>query len=156
MNIILMRHGEAVPFAQNDADRILTPKGKAEAANTGTQLKKASWIPQAVFCSTRIRAQQTAELVISALGSDLQSIVLEGITPDDDWAKAMAVIEQHAVDHSLFVFHQPILTQIVGHLTDGSAHFDVYPRAVPATAYLLKLDALLPGAAALVGAYQPQ
>ena len=28
MNIILMRHGEAVPFAPKDADRMLTPKGR--------------------------------------------------------------------------------------------------------------------------------
>ena len=41
MNIILMRHGEAVPFAPNDGDRVLTPNGKGEASNTGTQLKKA-------------------------------------------------------------------------------------------------------------------
>ena len=68
MNIILMRHGEAVPFAPNDGDRVLTPNGKGEASNTGTQLKKAGWIPQSVFCSTRIRAQQTSELIISALG----------------------------------------------------------------------------------------
>jgi len=39
MNIILMRHGEAVPFAVNDGDRELTPKGKSEASRTGTQLK---------------------------------------------------------------------------------------------------------------------
>ena len=155
MNIILMRHGEAVPFAPNDADRMLTPKGKAEASNTGTQLKKAGWIPEIVFCSTRIRAQQTADLVISALGSGLKPSVLEGITPEDDWAQSMAIIEKHAVDQSLFVFHQPILTQIVGHLAEGNPNFDVHPRAVPATAYILRLDAFLPGAATLVGAYQP-
>ena len=43
MNIILMRHGEAVPFAANDGDRILTPNGEGEASNTGTQLKQAGW-----------------------------------------------------------------------------------------------------------------
>jgi hypothetical protein len=67
----------------------------------------------------------------------------------------MAVIESHASDGSLFVFHQPILTEIVGYLTEGQAQADVQPRAVPATAYLLKLSAFLPGAATLVGAYQP-
>ena len=53
------------------------------------------------------------------------------------------------------MFHQPILTEIVGYLTEGQAKVDVQPRAVPATAYLLKLPAFLPGAATLVGAYQP-
>ncbi len=48
MNIILMRHGEAVPFAVNDGDRELTPKGKSEASRTGTQLKNGGWIPDVV------------------------------------------------------------------------------------------------------------
>ena len=54
-----------------------------------------------------------------------------------------------------FVFHQPILTQIVGHLTEANANADVRPRAAPATAYVLALETFLPGAATLVGAYQP-
>ena len=156
MNIILMRHGEAVPFAPKDADRMLTPKGKAEASNIGTQLKKDDWMPQAVFCSTRNRAQETLQLVISALGSLGDPVVVDGITPEDDWTAAIAIIEQKAVDKSLFVFHQPILTQIIGYLTEADANFDVYPRAATATAYVLTLDAFLPGAATLVGAYQPR
>lgn len=155
MNIILMRHGEAVPFAPNDGDRILTPNGKGEASNTGTQLKKAGWIPKTVFCSTRIRAQQTSELVIGALGLVMKPQVLKGITPEADWAEAAVTIEQHATDQGLFVFHQPILTQIVGHLTEANANADVQPRAVPATAYVLALETFLPGSATLVGAYQP-
>ena len=155
MNIILMRHGEAVPFASKDGDRVLTPNGKGEALNTGTQLNKAGWIAQTVFCSTRIRAQQTSELVIGALGLVIKPQVLEGIDPEDDWEKAAAIIEQHATDQSLFVFHQPILMQIVGHLTRANANADVYPRAAPATAYVLALETFLPGAATLVRAYQP-
>jgi phosphohistidine phosphatase len=155
MNIILMRHGEAVPFAVNDGDRELTPKGKSEASRAGTQLKQGGWIPESVFCSTRIRAQQTAALVLESLGSGLKSQIIDGITPEDDWSAAMAIIESLASDRSLFVFHQPILSDIVGYLTKGQANVDLQPRAVPATAYLLKLPAFLPGAATLVGAYQP-
>ena len=114
MNIILMRHGAAVPFAMNDGDRELTPEGKSEASRTGTQLKHGGWIPESVFCSTRIRAQQTAALVLESLGCDLESQMIDGITPEDDWSEAMAVIESRASDRSLFVFHQPILTDIVG------------------------------------------
>ena len=77
MNIILMRHGEAVPFAVNDGDRELTPKGKSEASRAGTQLKQGGWIPESVFCSTRIRAQQTAALVLESLGSGLKSQIID-------------------------------------------------------------------------------
>ena len=155
MNIMLMRHGEAVPFALNDGDRILTPNGRGEASNTGTQLKQAGWEPQTVFCSTRVRAQQTSELVIGALGLAMKPQVLKGITPEYDWTEAAVTIEQHATDQSLFVFHQPILTQIVGHLTEANANADLQPRAAPATAYVLALETFLPGSATLVGAYQP-
>lgn len=155
MDIILMRHGEAVPFGVNDGDRELTPKGKSEANRIGTQLKNGGWIPKSVFCSTRIRTQQTAALVLESLGSDLESQIIDAITPEDDWSAAMVVIESHASDRSLFVFHQPILTDIVGYLTEGQANVDVRPRAVPATAYFLKLSAFLPSAATLVRTYQP-
>ena len=156
MNIILMRHGEAVPFAPNDGDRMLTPKGKAEAASTGSQLMKSGWLPESVWCSTRIRARQTAEIAIDAMGLAIKPVVIDGVTPEDDWNVAIEVIERHAQDHSLFVFHQPILTAIVGYLTDGSPNFDVHPRAVPATAYLLKLETFGPESARLIGAYQPK
>ncbi|HBX25989.1 MAG TPA: phosphohistidine phosphatase SixA [Gammaproteobacteria bacterium] len=155
MHIILMRHGEAVSFAPNDADRILTPTGKSQATTIGSQLKRGGWNPEAIYCSTRIRAQQTAELVIDAAGLDVTATSVEGITPEDDWVNAMAVIEKHASNNSLFVFHQPILTQIVGHLTEDDPWYVGHPRGVPATAYILQLDAFLPSAATLVGSYQP-
>ena len=155
MHIILMRHGEAVPFAPNDADRILTPKGKSQATNTGSQLKRGGWSPEAVYCSTLIRAQQTAELVIDVMRLDVIANKVEGITPEDDWRDAITMIENLALNNSLFVFHQPILTQIVGHLTEGDPRYVGLPYAVPATAYILQLDAFLPGIATLVGSYQP-
>ena len=155
MHIILMRHGEAVPFAPNDADRILTPKGKSQATNTGSQLKRGGWSPEAVYCSSLIRAQQTAELVIDVMRLDVIATKVEGITPEDDWVNAITMIENRASHNSLFVFHQPILTQIVGHLTEGDPRYVGHPNAVPATAYILQLDAFLPGIATLVGSYQP-
>ncbi|HAN81191.1 MAG TPA: hypothetical protein DCQ47_07045, partial [Gammaproteobacteria bacterium] len=109
MHIILMRHGEAVPFAPNDADRTLTPKGKSQAMNTGSQLKRGGWSPEAVYCSTLIRAQQTAELVIDVMRLDVIANKVEGITPEDDWVDAITMIENRASNNSLFVFHQPIL-----------------------------------------------
>lgn len=155
MHIILMRHGEAVPFARNDADRILTPKGKSQATNTGSQLKRGGWSPETVYCSTLIRAQQTAELVIDVMRLDVIANKVEGITPEDDWRDAITMIENLASNNSLFVFHQPILTQIVGHLTEGDPRYVGLPHAVPATAYILQLDAFLPDIATLVGYYQP-
>ena len=91
MHIILMRHGEAVPFAPNDADRILTPKGKSQATNTGSQLKRGGWSPETVYCSTLIRAQQTAELVIDVMRLDVIANKVEGITPEDDWVDAITM-----------------------------------------------------------------
>ena len=67
----------------------------------------------------------------------------------------MTLIEDQATKNGLFVFHQPILTQIVGHLTEGDPRYVGHPHAVPATAYILQLDAFLPGIATLVGFYQP-
>lgn len=155
MNIILMRHGEAIPFVLNDAERPLTAKGKADTAIIGSHLRKSEWSLSTIFCSTRSRAQQTAEVLMDSIRSEHQVKVLEGITPEDDWRHAMAVIERHMLEGAIFVFHQPILTAIVGFLTEADANFDVRPRALPATAYHLRLAAVLPGMATLAGGYQP-
>ena len=150
-----MRHGEAVPFALDDADRPLTPKGKIEAVTVGSHLKRAGWIPTMIFCSTRLRAKQTADLVADSVGAEDQAKIIEGITPEDEWEMAISVIEQHMMEGAIFVFHQPILTAIVGFLIEADMNFKVHPRASPGTAYHLRLDAVLPGTATLVGGYQP-
>ena len=150
-----MRHGEAIPFAPLGHDRPLTSKGKVEATRTANLLKAARLEPRKFLCSTRLRAKETAELVKALVAPECSVKTIDGITPDDRYEKALIKIELHAADATLVVFHQPILTQIIGWLTGGSAQIDILPRAATATAYLLDVDAFLPGGAILKDIYQP-
>ena len=154
--IILMRHGEAVPFAPRDADRPLTPTGQGEATQIGRRLADAGFAPAAIAHSTRLRAHQTAQLVEATCPNRPPVSEWSGITPDDPWQQAMAVLEAGVCDQHLVVFHQPILAQILGYLLEGDPNFDVQPRPVPATAYVLDCDHWLPGSARLLAAYTPE
>ena len=154
MKIILMRHGEAIPFAPSDAERMLTPNGRGEATRTAHLLQQGGFVMPPVFCSTHLRARETAELVTTAWQSDSPTAIA-GLTPEDDWQAAMAVIEGLVSDAATVVFHQPILAQIVGHLLTGDHRDDIQPRAVPAAAYVLSLEHFAPGSATLIAAYTP-
>lgn len=154
MKITLMRHGEAVPFAPTDAERLLTPTGRGEATRTANLLLQGGFAPKIILSSTHQRAIETAGLVADICDCD-QPKAIAGITPEDDWTAAMGIIEAHATDGLLVVFHQPILAQIVGHLLTGDARADIRPRAVPAAAYVLSLAHFLPGSATLIAGYTP-
>lgn len=156
MQIILMRHGEAVPFAPTDAERALTPAGVGQSRQTAHQLQQAGFGPNRLIASTRLRAQQTAEQVQSVFPELTTITQWPGITPEDEWQVALGELERQCVDGDLVVFHQPILMQIVAYLVTGDARGYVHPDAVPAAAYVLSLEAFLPGAATLVSAYIPQ
>ena len=156
MLMILMRHGEAVPFAPRDEDRPLTPTGQGEATQVGRRLVEAGFAPAAIAHSTRLRAHQTASLVAALCVEQPQVVEWSGITPDDHWQQALAVLEAGVCDQHLVVFHQPILAQILGYLLEGDPNFDVQPRPVPATAYVLDCDHWLPGSARLLAAYTPE
>ncbi|MFT7031002.1 MAG: phosphohistidine phosphatase [Marinoscillum sp.] len=71
-NLYLLRHGHA-EHATNikDFDRSLTPKGASEVVALGSKLKAAGFLPDIVFCSPSLRTRQTAEILLSAIGSDI-------------------------------------------------------------------------------------
>ena len=155
MNIILMRHGEAIPFAASDSERSLTPNGIAEVTKTSSLLMEGGWVPKAVFCSTRLRAEQTACRVIESMSLSSTPQIINGITPEEEWSSALKIIAANASDGSLFVFHQPILTKIVGYLIESNPHVDIHPRAVVGVAYVLSVCDFLPGEATILSSYTP-
>jgi phosphohistidine phosphatase SixA len=83
MLLSILRHGKAEPQSHSgrDADRRLTPLGRAQAAYIGGlfALREAPHTspPRIVISSDAVRARQTAELVATALartsGSTLPS-----------------------------------------------------------------------------------
>jgi len=79
IQLTLMRHGIAEPYASSDAERSLTPAGMTQVSAVAQALVVAGWRPGAVVHSPLKRAVQTAALVMAALPEPVQSIELEEV-----------------------------------------------------------------------------
>ncbi|GAK18920.1 LOW QUALITY PROTEIN: phosphohistidine phosphatase SixA [Vibrio sp. JCM 19053] len=117
MKIFIMRHGEAEHFADSDAARQLTPRGRVESEAVARAVKNRVFAQfDKVLVSPYIRAQQTWQ-EISAYFSAKSIETCEDITPYGqsehvfDFASALIEVEQ--LDSLLFVSHLPL----VGYLT---------------------------------------
>lgn len=76
MKIYLIRHGQTTGDIEDryggDYDDELTDKGKAQASILADELAGSGI--QAIFCSPKIRAQQTAEIVNSKLNCEIKTV----------------------------------------------------------------------------------
>ena len=68
MRLLLMRHAEAVAGGSHpDHERPLTDAGRRDAAAMGRWLHDQRTVPDAVLCSSALRARQTWEAVAAAV-----------------------------------------------------------------------------------------
>ncbi|SEK45098.1 phosphohistidine phosphatase, SixA [Colwellia chukchiensis] len=124
MQIFVMRHGQAQIAAATDAQRALTAKGVNEAIATGRWLSKNAAQFDCVFVSPYLRAQQTADAVISELSGVGERQSLSIITPDDS-AQAVhdyldGVFAEQSYQRILIVSHMPLVSYLVAQLTSDN------------------------------------
>ena len=133
--LVLMRHGQAETFAENDLRRKLTPRGRLDAASVGEALRPAVR-PSAVLTSPAERARETARIVAGKLGRDpgrlLELPELYNAGPEE-------VVELlhgafYGGDAILLTGHNPVLPE-VAELLGGSVS-----SLRPAGALLLRFD----------------
>jgi phosphohistidine phosphatase len=123
--LYVLRHGQAVPEgnAGSDHERELTPRGQAEALRVGQYLAEHGKQPSLVLASSATRAQQTAEVSLSAMPGSPQLMILEGLylaEPPSYMAALAARAEPH--DGVLVVGHNPGLEALIYVLTNRSEH----------------------------------
>jgi phosphohistidine phosphatase len=135
-----MRHGEAAD-AWRDAERPLTPHGRAQATSSADALLRLGAAPSVIWHSPYKRAAETAAIVASTLQLDV--VVDDRFTPDADPLIAARTILS-ARSGVLVVAHLPILPSVVTVLCGGPCSFT--------TAGVAHLD-VIGGAASLVGVY---
>jgi phosphohistidine phosphatase SixA len=150
--IILLRHAHAEPPASGQADesRPLTEDGIRATRAAAAWLSEHGAEPDRLLCSPALRARETAEGVISAMGIAITPQVdvrIYEATP----AELIQVLEEHAeADCLLLVGHNPGLETLVALLTDGTSD---HGRGMPPGAIAwLHVDgdaAIEPGAASL-------
>lgn len=118
MKLYLVQHGEAYSKS-DDPKRPLTEKGKSDANRLAVFLRQANVKVDHVVHSGKLRAQQTAERLVSAnaLGKKLETH--EGLNPNDD-PVTFAVNLEKLPGNSLIVAHMPFLSKLVAHLIVGN------------------------------------
>ncbi|PWB35701.1 phosphohistidine phosphatase SixA [Pseudomonas sp. SDI] len=134
MKLWVLRHGEAEPRANSDAERRLTAQGREQVLRSAAQLLGQPL--QAIIASPYVRAQQTAALVHDALGFAQPLRTVPWLTPDSDPQQVIAELDRLGLEQLLLVSHQPLVGALVSLLEHGH-----YRHPAPmSTASLAELD----------------
>lgn len=116
MKVILIRHGQAAPYCDNDAGRDLTHFGQAQAKQTAKHLL-AKHTVDFIIASPFNRAKQTAQILqesIKAQGGSAHLVIVDGITPEAD--PKQGLIEIDKVITQSFGDAQDICVAVVCHM----------------------------------------
>ncbi len=134
MKLWVLRHGEAEPRANTDAERRLTAHGREQVLRSAAHLLGQPL--QAIIASPYVRAQQTAVLVHGALGCVEPVRTVPWLTPDSDVQQVIGEVERLGLEQVLLVSHQPLVGTLVGLLEHGHGQ----QPAPLSTASLAELD----------------
>lgn len=125
MKMLLMRHGIA-DFSRDDFYRPLTYEGAEGVKDKAKKLKVTGNIPNRIFASPLVRAQQTAFIMAEELGLEHKPESLGLISPESDVEEFIEFLTELSRNRSvdagqsdelfLFVSHQPFVGLFVHHL----------------------------------------
>ena len=155
--LILLRHAhaEGAVAGQDDAERPLSPEGRAEAEAAGRWLKEHGHAPERVLVSPSRRTKETLEQVLSVLGyvEQREDRRIYEATP----GTLMQVADEHRdIGRVLIVGHNPGLEQMAALLASGqSGDFRGMPAGGVAVLRMPADAALEPGVAQLAAFWWP-
>ena len=135
MRLYLVQHGDALS-KQTDPHRPLSEAGRRDVAATGRLLASAGVRPTRVVRSGKQRAQETAELLAAALGSEEAATARVGLNPKDPVEPLAHALVGWATD-AMLAGHLPFLAKLAGRLVTGDEDLAV-AAIVPATVLCLE------------------
>ena len=121
-----MRHAKAEPYAESDAARSLTARGRTEAADAGRFLLGAGVVPDHALVSSAARTVETWDVLRETCGASCDAEVsdlLYAATPDAVLEAVRLVPDE--VSTCLFLGHNPTAAHVAATLDDGEADPDV-------------------------------
>ena len=138
MKVFIMRHGEAEVVASSDETRRLTDYGRKQSISQGqwlkTHLNLTALSVKKVIVSPYVRAQETFELVNSALDNILNDVeIWSGITPYGNAmlvADYLSVLQEQGIESVLLVSHLPLVGGIVSELYGKRNPISFYPSTI--------------------------
>ncbi|MEO7932243.1 MAG: phosphohistidine phosphatase SixA [Chthoniobacterales bacterium] len=125
MRIHLLRHADAEDFATSDAARVLTAKGREQAARVGEFLVRTRQPIDLILTSHYLRAAETARIVSEKL--DQESPVEDrrlgcGLSPQT----GLSIIQEYSsFNDVLLVGHQPDLGMLAAFLLTRDRSFEL-------------------------------
>ena len=124
MQLILVRHGEAVPEGKDkpgkDAKRPLTPRGHQQAQQTAEYLKDQVR-PDVFVVSPLLRAQETLAH-IQQYFPEVPVLICDKIKPDDNAKKAIEWLSQVPYESIVVVCHMNVVAHVAEQLTHETYH----------------------------------
>ncbi len=119
MLIYLIRHGIAEAKAESDAARELTREGIAQTRSMVEKFRMYCPTLDLAIISPYQRARQTASC-LRTLFPTTKFDVNPSITPDGDVYATLDAIENFDVQHLLIVSHNPLLSNLLSVMVDGT------------------------------------
>ncbi|MCW8915371.1 MAG: phosphohistidine phosphatase SixA [Magnetovibrio sp.] len=121
MRLYLVRHGKAEFGADSDAQRRLSPRGRADVDALGAHLAQQEIPIARIVHSTLVRAGETAGILGSYLAPNLVPEEIDGIEPWGD-IKAFAKMAGQWSEPTMVCGHEPFMGQAVSQLVTGNPH----------------------------------
>lgn len=135
MLVVLLRHGIAQDRAEGhgpatDAERRLTPKGVRRTREAVRGLRALDVAPRVILSSPYVRARETAELTLQALGPRGAAVVpTDALLPDAPPADLLRVLERLEVESVVAAGHAPHLDALLAHVLGAPAHVTTLKKA---------------------------
>lgn len=117
MKLFLVQHGESVA-KEIDEDRPLSDTGAKDVEQMAARMRKVGVNVRRVAHSGKTRAEQTAQLLASAVCTASNLEELPGLAPLDPVAGIALLTEQWTED-TLLAGHQPFMGKLAAHLLCG-------------------------------------
>lgn len=115
MQLLLLRHADAVPSASTDDARPLSDKGRQQAQRVARFCKERGIQPDVILSSPFVRAEETAQIVAEELASELvlSAFLAAGMMPFAAMEELRASMHFECV---MLVGHEPDLGSLAGAL----------------------------------------
>ena len=138
MNLLIMRHGDAVMHGSIDAERPLSARGVKEVETMANWLVSQDLVPDYLVVSPYLRAQQTAKVLTEQIIQPIKIETLDLITPDDSPVVAHNYLDGlfslKSYKNVLVISHMPLVSYLTAELTFDNS------TPIYATANIAQID----------------
>lgn len=125
MKVCIMRHGEAEHYANSDAERELTIRGRDESLAVARACERQGFSQfESVLISPYLRAQQTWETIsevfkVKTSGLDTYDEITPYGTSSDVFHYVTALAETNGLESILLVSHLPLVGYLTAEFVSG-------------------------------------